>query len=43
MKKSRKKEKKNSYKKGTQTNKQQKKKPTCICKFNTLKYEKVKQ
>lgn len=42
MKKSRKKEKKNSYKKGTQTNKQQKK-PTCICKFNTLKYEKVKQ
>lgn len=41
MKKSRKKEKKNSYKKGTQTN--NKKKPTCICKFNTLKYEKVKQ
>lgn len=42
MKKSRKKEKKIHIKKEhKQTN--NKKKPTCICKFNTLKYKKVKQ
>lgn len=41
MKKSRKKEKKIHIKK--EHKQTTKKKPTCICKFNTLKYKKVKQ